>query len=77
MGLEICHLESCRFPMATNVHRYFRHMGNRSHNTWFSVRKVNFPWVFCFDHLDPVFVADLSVNKVLCCSLVNHGVYSD
>jgi len=77
MVLEIRHLEGCQFPMATNVHRYFRQMGNRSHNTWFSVGQVNFPWVFCFDNLDPVFVADFSVNEVSGCSGVNHGIDSD
>jgi len=61
MVLEICHLDGCQFPMATNVHRYFRHMGNRTHSAWFSVRKVNLLGVFCFDHLDPVFVANCSV----------------
>jgi len=77
MVLDICHLEGRLFPMATNLHRYFRHMGNRSHSAWFSIRKVNLPGVFCFDHLDPVFVADFSVNEVFCCSRVNHGVDSD
>jgi len=73
MVLEICHLEGCQSPMATNVPRYFRLMGNSSHSTWFSVREVNLPGVFCFDHLDPVFVTDFSVNEVFCCSSVNHG----
>jgi len=77
MVSEICHLQGCKFPMATNVHRYFRHMGNRSHSAWFSVRKLNLPWVFCFDHLDPVFVADFSVDEVFCSSGVNHGVDRD
>jgi len=77
MVLEIRHLEGCHFPMATNVHRYFHDIGNRPYSTWFSVRKVNLPWVFCLDHLDPVFVADFSVHVVLCCSRVNHGVDSD
>jgi len=36
--------------------------------SWFSVREVNLPWVFCFDYLDPVFVADFSVDEVFCCS---------
>ena len=41
MVLEVPHLEGCQFPIATNVHRDFRHMGNRSHSAWFSVHKVN------------------------------------
>jgi len=68
MVLEACHLGSCQFPMATNVHRYFRHMGDRTHIPWFSVRKVNLPLVFSFELLDPVFVADFFVDEVLCCS---------
>jgi len=67
MILEIRHLEGCQFPMATNVHRYFRHMGNWTHSAWFSVRKVNLPGVFRFDDLDPVFVAAFLVNEVFCC----------
>jgi len=77
MVLEVCHLEGRQFPMTTNVHSYFRHMSNRSHSPWFSVYKVNQRVVFCFDHLDPVFVAEFSVNEVFCCSLVNHGIDSD
>jgi len=53
MVLEICHLEGCQFPMATNVHRYFRHMGNGTHSAWFSVRKVNLPGVFALIILIP------------------------
>jgi len=68
MVSEICHLESCQFPIATNVHRYFRHMGDWAHSAWFSLRKVNLPWVLAFDHLDPVFVADFSIDEVFCCS---------
>ena len=63
--------------MATKVHRYFRHMGNKAHSAWFSVRQVNLPWVFWFDHLDPVFVSNFLVNEVFCCSGVNHGVDSN
>ena len=59
-------MECCQFPMAVDVHRYFRNMVNRSHCTGFSIRKVNLPWVYCFDDLDPVFVADFLVNEVLC-----------
>jgi len=70
-------VEGCQFRMATNVHRDFRHMGHRPHSTWLSVWKVNLPGVICFDHLDPVFVADFSVNEVFCCFSVNHGVDSD
>jgi len=77
MVLEVCHLEGSQFPMATNVHRYLRHMGNRAHSAWFSVRKVNLHWVFCLDHLDYVFVADFLVDEVFCCSGVNHGVDCD
>jgi len=63
--------------MATNDPRYFRHMGNRSHSAWFSVRKVNLRRVFGFDRLDSVFVADFSVDEVLCCSCLIHNVDSD
>ena len=77
MVLEICHLEGCQFPMATNVHRYLRHMGNRSHSAWFSVRKVDLQRAFCFDHLGPVFVEDFSVDEVFCGSGGNHGVDCD
>ena len=68
MVLEICHFEGCQFPVATNVHRYFRHVGNRSHSPWYSVRKVNLSGVFHFDRLDPMFVADFSVYEVFRCS---------
>jgi len=68
MVLEICHLEGCQFRMATKVNRYFCHMGNGAHSGRFSVRKLNLPGVFCFHHLDPVFVADFSVDEVFCCS---------
>ena len=74
MVLEICHLEGCQFPITTNIYRYFSHMGDRSHCSWFSVRNVNLRWVLCFDHLDPVFVADFSVEPVFSCSRVNHSV---
>ena len=63
--------------MATNVHRYFRHMGYRTYSTWLSIHKVNLPGVVCFAYIDPVFAADLSVDEVFCCSLVNHGLESD
>jgi len=74
MVLEVCHLEGCQFPMTTNVYRYFCHMGNRAHSAWFAVCKVHLLCVFCFDDLDPVLVADFSVDEVLCCSGVNHGI---
>jgi len=77
MVLEVCHLEACQFPMATDVHGYFRHMGNMAYSAWPSVRKVNPPWVFCFEHLHPVFVADFLVNEVFCCSRVNHSIDCD
>jgi len=76
MVSEICHLEGCQFPMTTNIHRYFRHMGDRAHSAWFSICEVDLPWVFCLDHLDPLFVADLSVDEVFYYSGVNHGVDS-
>ena len=68
MVLKICHLESCQLPMATDVHLYFLHMGNRSHSAWLPINKINLLWVFCFDHLDPVCVEDFSVDEVFCCS---------
>jgi len=49
-------------------------MGNRAHTTWFSVCEVNLPRAFCFDHLDPMFVADFSVDEVFRCSCINHGI---
>jgi len=67
MVLELCHLEGRQLPVATNIHKEFRHMGNRAHSAWFAVCEVNLPWVFSLDHLDPVFVADFLVDKVLCC----------
>jgi len=67
MVLEVCYLEGCQFPMATNVHGYHRPMGNRAHSPWFWVCELNPHGVHCFDHLDPVLVADFSVDEVLCC----------
>jgi len=77
MVFEVCHLEGCQFPMTTNIHRYFPHMGNRAHSAWFSVRKVNLRGVFCIDHLDPLFIADFSVDEGFCYSWVDHGVDCD
>jgi len=77
MVLEVCHLEGCQFPMATNVHRYLRHMGNGAQSAWFSVHMVNLAWVFCFDRLDSVFVADFSVDEVFCCSGVHYSIDCD
>ena len=68
MVLEVGHLEGCQFPMAIDIHRYFRNVGNRSHSAGFSIRKVNLSWVCRFDLVDPVFVAYFLVNEVLCCS---------
>jgi len=67
MVLEVCHLPGCQFHMATHVLMYSRHVGDRAHSAWFSVREFPLPWVFCFYHLDPEFVADFSVNEVCCC----------
>ena len=39
MVLAVCYLEGSQFPMATNVHWYFRHMGDRTHSAGFSVRE--------------------------------------
>jgi len=77
MVFEVCLLESCQFPMAANVHRYIRHMGNRTHSAWFSVHKANLAWVFCIDRLVPVFVVHSFVDKIFCCSGGNHGVDCD
>jgi len=68
MVLEVCHLEGSQFPMATNVHRHFRQMGDRTHSARFSVREVNLSGAFCFDRLDPVVIADFSVDEVFSCS---------
>jgi len=77
MIVEICHLEGRHFPLAVDAHRYFCHMGNRAHRAWLSICEVNLPWVFCLEHLDPVFVADFFVDEVFCCSRVNHSIDSD
>jgi len=74
MVLEVHTLEGCQFPMSTNVHRYFPHMGNKTHGTWFAVFKVNLPAVFTVDHLAPIFVVELFIDKVIYCSGVNLGV---
>jgi len=46
MSWEVRHLERCQFPMATDVHRYFHHMGNRAHSAWFSVHEEYLPGTF-------------------------------
>jgi len=77
MVLEVRYLEGRQFAIPTNVHRYFRKMGDRAQSAWFSVRKENIAWVSCYDHLDPVFVVDFFVDEVFHCSWVNHGVDCD
>ena len=77
MVLKVHHLEGCHFPMIADIHRYFHHMDNRSHSAGFSVHEINLPWFFCIDHFDPVFFADFAVDKVLCCSLVDHCIDCD
>ena len=77
MVLKICNFESCQFPMVADVHRYFRHMGNRSHCAEFAIRQVNLHFNFCFDHLDPVLLANLFVDKAFRGYCVNDSIDVD
>ena len=77
MVLKVRHLQGRQFSMVADVHRYFRHMGNMFHSAWVSVCQVNFSWIFCSAHLDPMFLADFAVDKVFCWSQVNHCVDPD
>jgi len=49
--------------MATDVHRYFRCMGNWSHSAGSTVRQVNFSYRFCLRGSDVVFAKEPFVNK--------------
>jgi len=63
--------------MPTNVHRYFRCMGNSSHSAGLTVREVNFSCRFCLRGSDIVFAAEPFVDEVLGCARVYHRVDRD
>jgi len=63
--------------MATDVHRYFRCMGNWSHSTGSTIRQLNFSYHFCLHGSDVVFAAEPFVDKVLRCSRVDHRINHD
>ena len=60
--------------MATNVHRYFRCMGNWSHSAGLTVHEVNLSCRFCLRGSHIVFAAEPFVDEVLGCARVYHRV---
>jgi len=60
--------------MATNVHRYFRCMGNWSHSAALTVREVNLSCRLCLRGSDIVFAAEPFVDEVLSCARVYHRI---
>jgi len=63
--------------MATDIHRYFRCMGNWSHSAGLTIRQVNFSYRCCLGGSDVEFAGEPFVDKVLSCSRVDHRVNRD